>query len=340
MFNLQKLVRPNILKLSPYSSARDEYSQSEGIFLDANENPFGELNRYPDPYQNELKSKISKLKNVASENIFLGNGSDEVIDLIYRVFCEPKTDKILTFKPTYGMYKVAAEINDVELFEIDLDKNFQIDFKEYKKAIKKYNFKVVIACSPNNPSGNIFNEIDKILSIFDGIVVVDEAYIDFSETKSFLEKLEKYPNLIVTQTFSKAWAMAGARLGMAFASKEIVNLLNKVKPPYNISTLNQNAIIDKIYKIEEFENQKVKILEQKSILKNELQKFDFVEKIFPSNANFLLVKVKDADFIYNTLIDKKIIIRNRHFVAENCVRITVGTPEENKKLLNALNEIY
>lgn len=337
--NLDKLVRNNIKNLTPYSSARDEFSADAGVFLDANENPFGDYNRYPDPYQKALKTEISKLKNIESNKIFLGNGSDEVIDLLMRIFAEPKKDKILVFNPTYGMYEVSANINDVEVISYPLNKDFQIEFSdELNQILKDENLKLVFVCSPNNPSGNLIarNSILEILQKFEGIVVVDEAYEDFSKEDSWISEIDHFPQLVVMQTFSKAWGMAGLRVGMAFAQKEILDLMNKVKPPYNISILNQKEVFNALQNQEKFKNQLKEILEQRTFLENELQNFSFVKKIYPSDANFLLVEVENADQLYNYLVDEKIIIRNRNKVVENCIRITIGNAEENQKLLQSL----
>jgi len=341
MFDLNKIVRNNIKTLSPYSSARDEFNGGDGVFLDANENPFGEYNRYPDPYQKELKRVISALKNVAEENIFLGNGSDEIIDLLFCVFCNPGQDKVLTFSPSYGMYEVSAGINDVELITIPLKKVFQIDLKKVRSALSDARVKLIFICSPNNPTGNSMEEsdIDFILNNFSGMVVIDEAYIDFSPQRSWSALLEKYPNLVVMQTLSKAWGLAGARLGMAFTNREIIAYLNKVKPPYNVSTLNQQVAIDTIQNKVDFADRIKLILTEKTIIEKQLAKIGLIEKIYPSDANFLLVKVNDADKIYNELIGKNLVVRNRNSVVDNCLRITIGAPEENKLLIGELKKI-
>ena len=341
MFNLKKLVRPNILFLKPYSSARDEFKGTEGVFLDANENPFGTLNRYPDSYQKELKDKLSGYKNIPTKNIFIGNGSDEIMDLIVRVFCNPGIDKALTFTPTFGMYQVVADINNIQLIKLPLNDNFQINTENLKAYLNDENLKVVFICSPNNPTGNCFipKDVKFILNNFKGITVIDEAYIDFSNKATWFKTLESHPNLIVTQTFSKAWALASARVGIAFASEEIVQLLNKVKMPYNISKLNQQAAIDALDKQSVFEKNIEIILKEKGLLIQKLKQLDSVKKIYPSDANFLLVEFDDANKIYNELVEQKIITRNRHKLVRNCIRITVGTPSENQQLLNALKNI-
>ncbi len=338
MVDLNKLVRENVLKLTPYSSARDEFSGKTGIFMDANENPYGELNRYPDPYQQELKKKISEIKGINPENIFLGNGSDEIIDLCLRIFCNPGTDKILTFTPTYGMYEVSAAINDVNVIRIPLDENFQIDVQKAVTHFTDNRLKIIFICSPNNPTSNSMNlkDVELLISRFNGILIIDEAYIDFSGKPSFLQLIDKYPNLIVMQTFSKAFGMAAARVGMAFTGKEIISLFNKMKPPYNISSINQAAILKKLENIEEYKNEVSKIVNERKRLTELLVKIAFIEKVYPSDANFLLVKVKDANKIYNILVDNNIIVRNRSSVIENCLRITVGKKSENDKLIDAL----
>lgn len=340
-FNLDQLIRNNIKNLVPYSSARDEFSADAGVFLDANENPFGEYNRYPDPYQKVLKSEIAKLKNINPENIFLGNGSDEVIDVLMRIFAEPKEDKILVFTPTYGMYEVSANINDVKVVSYPLNQDFQIDFTPaLEQILQDENLKLVFICSPNNPSGNLIarEAVLNILDIFKGIVVVDEAYEDFSKEESWISEIENYPQLVVMQTFSKAWGLAGLRVGMAFAQKEILNYMNKVKPPYNISIINQNKVYEALQKLDDFNTNLNEILEQRTALESKLLQFSFVKKIYPSDANFLLLEVEEADRLYQYLVDQKIIIRNRNKVVANCVRITVGNADENKKLLEALNQ--
>lgn len=347
MFNLESLIRPHILTLTPYTSARDEYSGEEGVFLDANENPFGTpglkeaFHRYPDPYQQLLKKKISEMKNVPAAQIFLGNGSDEAIDLLIRAFCRPGVDNLLTFPPTYGMYKVSAHINDIEVREALLTVDYHIDPERAREQIDN-NTKIAFVCSPNNPTANLM-EREVVLSLlenFSGIIVVDEAYIDFSPERSFTEYLSIYPNLVVLQTFSKAWGMAGLRLGMAFASEEINRLLNKIKPPYNINILTQQKALEAL----EHEDQKdqfvSQILEQRDWLQNKLESLPIVEKVCPSHANFLLVKVKQAAAVFHYLIEEKVIVRDRSNVVlcEGGLRITVGTAEENHILVATLKD--
>ena len=335
-FNLENLVRPNILKLKPYSSARDEYKGSTGVFLDANENPFGNLNRYPDPYQKEVKEKLSTLKSIPVSQIFLGNGSDEVIDLVFRIFCTPGRDKALVFTPTYGMYEVSANINDTELLQLPLNSDFQIDKESILPFLKDENLKLIFICSPNNPTGNSIENVDFILEKFNGIVFVDEAYIDFSTQKSWAEKLSQYPNLIISQTFSKARGLAAVRVGIAYSSPEIIALFNKTKPPYNVSQLNQEAALIALLDDKRYQSEIKTILGEKERLEKELLQLSVIKKIYPSDANFILVEVNDADGIYNNLVQQKIITRNRNSVIAGCIRITIGTTEENNQLIAAL----
>ena len=339
--SIKDLVRKNILNLAPYSSARDEYEGTEGVFLDANENPFGSYNRYPDPKQSKLKGRLAEIKNVKASQIFLGNGSDEVIDLAFRIFCEPNIDKALTFTPTYGMYEVSANINSVELIKVPLNSDFQIDRNSVQPYFLDENLKLIFICSPNNPSGNLIQseDIEFILENFNGIVIIDEAYVDFCPEATFAEKLVQYPNLIISQTLSKAWGLAGLRLGIALMNEELLSFYNKVKAPYNISSVNQQVALETSNKTEEFQKNVETILTEKSRLIQELQLLKIVKKIYPSDANFLLVEVENANEIYSQLIAQQIIIRNRNSVVENCVRITIGTLTENKKLIEALKTL-
>lgn len=338
---LQQLVRKNILDLKAYSSARNEFKGEASVFLDANENPLsGPYNRYPDPLQWKLKEKISRIKHVDTEKIFLGNGSDEPIDLVIRIFCEPAVDNIVSIDPTYGMYKVCADINNVEYRQVLLNDDYTLDAERLLSATDKHT-KVIFLCSPNNPTGNLLDKekICEILTAFKGIVVLDEAYIDFSEADSWLPELDEYPNLIILQTLSKAWGMAAVRLGMAFASPDIIGFFNKVKYPYNINILTQNYVANELDKVKE-KNEWVDVLiAQRDLLEEELARLPFVEKVFSSDANFILVKVGDANPIYNKLVEKGIIVRNRNSVSLclGCLRITVGTEEENKKLMEELS---
>ena len=331
-FELKSMVRPNIWELKPYSSARDEFTGNEGIFLDANENPFGERNRYPDPHQRELKKALSSRNNIPFENIFIGNGSDEVIDLVYRVFCEPSEDSVIICPPTYGMYEVSGNINNVNLIRIPLNDEFELN----TELILSESAKCIFICSPNNPTGNNLKNIEKILDQFNGIVVVDEAYIDFSDSEGFISAINKYPNLIVMQTFSKAWAMAKARVGVAYAHKDIIALMDKTKPPYNVSGFNQQEALNALSEPEIFEERVDIILEQRNLLVKELSNLSFVKHIYPSDANFLLVKMNDAGDVYNYLVMNKVVVRNRDSVVPGCIRITVGSPEENARLIEVL----
>ncbi len=344
MFNLEALLRPNIKNLVPYSSARDEFKGKEGIFLDANENSFGSavgehLNRYPDPLQWKLKEKISKVKGVPVQNIFLGNGSDEPIDICYRTFCTPGKDNVIILPPTYGMYEVSANINDVEVRKVNMTKDFQLDLEGIEKAIDE-NTKLIWICSPNNPTGNSvhYEDIEVILNNFDGIVIIDEAYINFSRQKSFIPALTEYPNLVILQTLSKAWGLANIRLGMAFASEEIIQLFNKVKPPYNINGVTQEIALEAMQNLDKVNNWIQETVAEREKLVKVLQTLPFTVKVYPSDANFVLVKTTDAKGIYNHLVNHKIIIRDRSKVAlcEGCLRITVGTPEENQQLISIL----
>jgi histidinol-phosphate aminotransferase len=336
---MENNVRENIRNLKAYSSARDEFEGVDGIFLDANENPFGTLNRYPDPKQKKLKSKLGELKSIPVEEIFIGNGSDEIIDLALRIFCEPNRDKALTFSPTYGMYEVAAAINNVELIQVPLTETFQIDLDQLFSILQDTRIKLLFICSPNNPTGNILNNIESILERFKGIVLVDEAYIDFSKANSFCQKINQYPRLIVAQTFSKAWGLAAARLGIAYANKELLVYFNKVKPPYNVSELNQDAGLQALENCDQYQSNLAIIHSQKEWLEKELISIPCVVKVYPSDANFILIEVLDAVFTYNYLITQNLITRNRNSLVKNCLRITVGLSTENVNLINALKKL-
>lgn len=345
--NLKNLVRENINRLVPYSSARKEFAGAARIFLDANENSFGSpteenYNRYPDPMQWKIKEKISAFgSSVKPQQIFIGNGSDEAIDLLFRIFCEPRKDNCLICPPTYGMYEVSAKINDVEIRRANLTKDFLLDFSGIENAIDK-NSKLIFICSPNNPTGNSFdrNRILNLAKNFNGIVVVDEAYIHFSREKSLIEDINNFPNLVVLQTFSKAWGLAGLRVGLAFANEKIIELFNKVKPPYNISAIAQKMILKALEKSEEVSETISEIIIEREKLVEKLSKFSIVEKIYPTDANFVLVKTVNADAIYDFLLNEKIVVRNRNNVelCEGCLRITIGTPDENKSLLKTLGK--
>ena len=340
---LQELVRPNIWKLKPYSSARDEYSgSSASVFLDANENPYNTPNnRYPDPLQRDVKKGIGKIKGVPAGNIFLGNGSDEAIDLAYRVFCEPRVDNVVAIDPTYGMYQVCADINEVAYRKVLLDDRFQFKAEDLLAASDERT-KLMFLCSPNNPTGNNLcrAEIERLLRSFQGLVIVDEAYIDFSEARSFLPDLAKYPNLIVLQTFSKAWGCAAIRLGMAFASEDIIALFNKVKYPYNVNLLTQKQASEMVLRHYEVDRWVKTLKEERAWLEERFRALPCVERIFPSDANFFLARVTDACAVYDYLVSRGVIVRNRNSVAlcGNCLRVTVGTRLENEKLLEALEK--
>ena len=342
MKSLQELVRPNIFNLKPYSSARDEFTGEASVYLDANESPYNTpYNRYPDPYQRKLKEKVSELKRVAVEQIFLGNGSDEPIDLLIKAFCTPGTDNIISIDPTYGMYQVAADINNIEVKRVPLTASFELDTKALLAAVDK-NSKLLFICSPNNPTGNSFkrSEILEITNAFQGIVVLDEAYIDFSSKKSLLSEMDQHPNLVVLQTFSKAWGMAGLRLGMAFASKEIIGILNKIKYPYNINILTQEKVLEMLQDEERTGKWVATTIEEREKMARELESFSFVTTIHPSDANFLLIRTLDANGLYKFLVDQKIIVRNRSTVVlcNNCIRITIGSPKENQQIMKALKQ--
>lgn len=345
MKQLEELVRPNIWRLEPYSSARDEYKgKRANVFLDANENPFPtQINRYPDPRQLEVKRMISQIKPVKStDQIFLGNGSDEPIDLVFRIFCRPGVDNVVAIEPTYGMYSICAHINDVEYRRVHLTQDWQIDEAALSAAIDNHT-KLLFFCSPNNPIGNSLDMecMRRFMDTFDGIVIIDEAYIDFSSNPSFLLELDHHPNLIVLQTFSKAWGMAGIRLGMAFASPEIIELMTKVKYPYNINQLTQTKAMECMSDIETFQRNVQNILSERERVMEEFSRLSCCKEIFPSDANFFLARVTSASAIYNYLVDHGIIVRNRSHVqlCQECLRITIGTPEENRTLLTTLQSL-
>jgi len=339
---IKDLIRENIKSLEAYSSARDEFKamSSEFVFIDANENPFDTgLNRYPDSQQTLVKEALSKLKGISEEQILLGNGSDEVLDLIFRVFCEPRVDNVIVLPPTYGMYEVLANTNAIELVKIPLVENFQPNVKEIIKG-QDAKTKLLFLCSPNNPTANSFdaNKIETLIKEFNGIVVIDEAYIDFSIEDSWLCRLDEFPNLIVTQTLSKAYGLASIRLGICYASKEIISILNKIKPPYNVNQLTQDVALQSLFNQEKVKNEIAIIISERNQLIRDLQNVEIVEKVYPSDANFLLVQVDDATLRYKQLVKLGIIARNRttHILCDNCLRFTVGTPDENKKLINTL----
>jgi len=341
--DINNLLRKNIQALKPYSSARDEYTGEAMVFLDANENPFNApYNRYPDPLQRAVKEKIAKIKAVPAENIFLGNGSDEPIDLLIRAFCEPGTDNIVSMDPTYGMYQVAADISNVELRKVSLTSEYELDETALLAACDQ-NTKLIFLCSPNNPTGNSLNreKIEKVIRDFKGLVVIDEAYIDFAPGKSFLPALDEFPNLVILQTFSKAWGMAGIRLGMAFASAEIISILNKIKYPYNLNILTQQKALELLDQDKQVEEWVEILLKERTQMAEQLKEFPFVMKIYPSDANFLLVKMHDSKGIYDYLVEEGIIVRDRSKVhlCEGSLRITIGSETENKILLNTLKNL-
>ncbi|MEX8548100.1 MAG: histidinol-phosphate transaminase [Mucilaginibacter sp.] len=344
-FNLQNLLRENIKNLTPYSSARDEFQGEASVYLDANENAYGSplpenFNRYPDPLQSDVKQKITSIKGVPPRNIFLGNGSDEAIDILFRSFCRPGIDNVILVPPTYGMYQVSANINDVAVKNVPLTAEYQLNMEGIAEAIDA-NTKLIFVCSPNNPTGNSINreDVETLLANFNGLVVVDEAYINYSRQKSFIQELTEYGNLVVLQTLSKAWGLAGLRIGMAFASEEIIEVFNRVKPPYNINQASQKLALEALDNLEQV-NQWIKetLLERDKLVLG-LKNLNFVQDIFPSDANFILVKTVSPKAIYRFLVEKGIIVRDRSKVelCEGCLRITIGTPTENKQLLNTLN---
>lgn len=344
-FDLNTLVRESVQKLQPYSSARDEYVSdgSEMLFLDANENPFDNgVNRYPDPYQRSLKLLLAEQKGVSESQILLGNGSDEVLDLIYRAFCEPNQDNIITLPPTYGMYKVLSGINAVENREVLLTDDFEPNVEEILGVVDAKS-KLLFICSPNNPTGNSFKKerIEQLLASFSGLVVIDEAYIDFSKDESWLSQLNNYPNLIVTQTLSKAYGLAGIRLGICYASEEIIKVLNKIKPPYNVNQLTQQRALERVLNQDLVNKEILQILQERDQLITALNNLEFVEKIYPTDANFVLAKLDNANKRYQQLLEKQVVVRNRSTqpLCENTLRFTVGTPEENKKLIATLKEL-
>jgi len=346
MFDLQRIVRENVWAMKPYASARDEFKGTASVYLDANENNLGSLagenyNRYPDPHQKALKSKIASIKGVRPSQIFLGNGSDEAIDLLFRMVCRPGKDRALVLPPTYGMYEVSANLNDVSLDVVQLTPDFQLPVAEVLRNVKDTT-KIIFICSPNNPTGNSIDpeSIETILDNFDGLVVMDEAYIDFADTPSWTTRLAEYPNLVVLQTFSKAWGMAGLRLGMAFASEEIVAILDKIKPPYNINEATQQLALKALEQDEQLKFMIEEIIQERQMLEAALPTLSIVEKVYPSDANFILVKVKDANGLYTYLLDKGIVTRNRSSVpgCENCLRISIGTTDENQQLYQAISE--
>ncbi|MHA4847017.1 histidinol-phosphate transaminase [Flavitalea antarctica] len=344
-FDLNNILRENIKKLVPYSSARDEFSGEASVYLDANENSFGSpltrwYNRYPDPLQRKVKARLGEIKALSPENIFLGNGSDECIDILYRACCDPGKDNVIICPPTYGMYEVSANINDVKVKKVLLLPNFQLDLPSIEAAVDD-NTKMIFICSPNNPTGNAIDrsDIEIILNNYFGLVVLDEAYINFSRFRSFSQELSDYPNLVILQTLSKAWGLAALRVGMAFASAEIIGVMNRIKPPYNINQASQELVLKSLEEVEQVNQMIRDIVEQREVLRKSLELIDGVEKIYPSDANFLLVKIRNARSLYEFLLTKGIVVRDRSNVTlcEGCLRITVGTAAENATLVSAIN---
>lgn len=348
MFNLDQLTRENIKKLKPYSSARDEFSGEAKVFLDANENSLGSpllkwYNRYPDPHQQLIKQKLSAIKGILPEHIFLGNGSDECIDILFRCFCEPGKDNVIICPPTYGMYEVSAHINDIDIRKVPLLPDFQLDLVHLENLIDA-NTKIIWLCSPNNPTGNSLNrtDIEMVLNNFNGIVVIDEAYINFARQKSFVQELKEYPNLVVLQTLSKAWGLAGLRLGMAFASQAIIEVMNKVKPPYNINQATQELVLKALEEVGQVNDMIKLLVDMREALAEVFISMPTVETVYPSDANFILVKIAEARKVYEFLLTKGIVLRDRSNVqlCDNCLRITVGTEQENTQLVDAMQEWY
>lgn len=345
-FDIAKIIRPNIQKLTPYSSARDEFSGEAKVFLDANENSLGSplpkwYNRYPDPHQQQVKTALSQIKGIDAKHIFLGNGSDECIDILFRCFCEPGKDNVVICPPTYGMYEVSANINDVEVRKAPLLPDFQLNLAHLEQ-LTDANTKIIWLCSPNNPTGNALNrtDIETVLNNFSGIVVIDEAYINFSRQKSFVQELTEYPNLVVLQTLSKAWGLAALRLGMAFASEEIIEVMNKVKPPYNINQATQDLVLKALEEVGQVNDMIKELVAMREALREVFERMPTVETVFPSDANFLLVKIEQARKVYEFLLTKGIVLRDRSNVqlCEDCLRITIGTERENTILIDALAE--
>lgn len=333
-FKIENIARANVLAIDPYASARDEFDGAGEVFLDANENPFpSAVNRYPDPYQKELKAEIAKVKGIQETQIIVGNGSDEVLDLLFRAFCEPGKDTVVTIKPTYGMYNVLAKTNDVNLVEVPLDSDFNLDASAILTSAKAA--KMIVLCSPNNPTGNLLNrnEIIKILNEFHGLVVIDEAYIDFSNGKTFLKELSNYENLFVCQTLSKAYGMAGIRIGLGFGNPKVIDLLNKIKPPYNVNTVSQNFALARLKDMKTVSQEVMQILLERSRVLEFMMNSEVIEKIYRTDANFVLFKVKNANELYHFFAENGVVVRNRskQFGCENCLRVTIGTHEENER---------
>lgn len=337
--NIQKLVRKNILELKPYISFRDNNQFENPLLMDANESPFGEFNRYPDSTHKNLREKISAFKKISASQIAIGNGSDELIDLIIKIFCEPKKDSVLVMNPSFAMYGFYAAINENKVLQLNLNENFEIVKEDFSNIIKENQPKILFLCSPNNPTGNSIEDIEFYIQNFDGIVVVDEAYIEFSEQKSSLELISEYPNLIVLQTFSKAWGLAGARVGIAYSSVEITNFIYTVKSPFNVNILSQKLVLEKLDQIEDFQNNLNEILKERDFLKHQLENMECISKVFPTDANFFLIEFKSAEKVYSTLIDVEILTSKRFPQIPNCIRINVGNRNENELLINTLKNV-
>ncbi|MFC6267592.1 histidinol-phosphate transaminase [Frigoriflavimonas asaccharolytica] len=338
-FNLDTMVRPHLLGAKSYKSLRNSYLDQKMDFLDANENPFGEFNRYPDSEHLQLKNKLAEINEVQATQLFLGNGSDELIDLAMRVFCEPTKDAIMMMNPSFVMYEMSAKLNNLKVEKLQLDEDFQIDRNKFEEEISKTKAKILFLCSPNNPTGNSINDLEFYIQNFDGVVIVDEAYIEFSKQKSAVDLLSKYPNLIVLKTLSKAYGMAGLRIGYGISSPEIADLFNQFKPPYNIGSESQKLALEQLKNTEQLKQNISIVLENRERLKIDLQEIETVLKIYPSDANFFLVEFKDAEIIYEKLLNANILTSLRHPALQNCLRITVGTAEENSKLLKILSQI-
>jgi histidinol-phosphate aminotransferase len=337
--NIKKLVRKNILELRPYVSFRDNSQFENPLLMDANESPFGEFNRYPDSTHRNLREKISAFKNISANQIAVGNGSDELIDLIIKIFCEPKKDSVLVMNPSFAMYRFYAAINENNVLQINLNDNFEIVKEDFLNIIKENQPKILFLCSPNNPTGNSVDDIEFYIQNFDGIVVVDEAYIEFSKQKSCIELINEYPNLIVLQTFSKAWGLAGARVGTAFSSEEITNLIYTVKSPFNVNVLSQNLILKKLDQIEDFQDNLNEILKERNRLKTQFENIECISKVFPTDANFFLIEFKNAEKVYSTFLENEILTSKRFPQIPNCIRLNVGSKKENEKLINVLKNI-
>ncbi|MDF2550755.1 MAG: histidinol-phosphate transaminase [Chryseobacterium sp.] len=337
--NINRFVRKNILELQPYISFRDQNEFANPVLMDANESPFGEFNRYPDSTHQKIRNQISQLKNVSTKQISIGNGSDELIDLIIKIFCEPKKDSILMMNPSFAMYGFYASINENSVLKLQLDKNFEIQKEDFIKIIEENQPKIFFLCSPNNPTGNSIRDIEFFIENFNGIVVVDEAYIEFSDERSAIELIEKYPNLIVLQTFSKAWGMAGARVGIAYSSEEITQLIYTVKAPYNVNSLSLDLVSESLENVSEFQSNLEQIIAERSWLKEEFKQIKCIEKVFPTDANFFLIKFKDVETVYHKLLENEILTSKRFPQIPNCIRINVGNREENIQLISALKNI-